>query len=183
MQKNGSHILRHENDKVYSTGFAAEASTAKGNIWSANSGVEVYNDLVKSKRTDTDLTSSTSTAKRGLYPDGSTMTGIALFTVHRFGFPKWNISAGARLNSFVIQVSDEDIGMTTLTPSALVGNLALMRKLGQSSNVFVSVNSGFRAPNIDDQIHQSSFQVQTPILVANIPFNIGGYKYQGQSFG
>jgi len=30
LQKNGSDMLRHENDKVYVTGFSTEVSTEKG---------------------------------------------------------------------------------------------------------------------------------------------------------
>ncbi len=58
LRKNGSSVLRTENDKVYSFAFSAEAFTQKGNGWSANSGLEVYNDLVKSIRTDTDLSTN-----------------------------------------------------------------------------------------------------------------------------
>jgi len=187
LQKNGSDMLRHENDKVYATGFSTEVSTEKGDIWSANSGIEVYNDLVKSTRTDADLTNGTSTAKRGLYPDGSTMTSLAAFTIHRLGFQKWNITAGARWNAFVIQVSDEDVGTTRLTPSAGLGNLGLMRKLGRSSNVFASFNSGFRAPNIDDlgTLGIVDFRYETPNFDLEPEHSFqyqAGYKYQRKPF-
>jgi outer membrane cobalamin receptor len=187
MQKNGSDILRHENDKVYATGFSTEVSTEKGDIWSANSGIELYNDQVKSTRTDTDLTTGTSTAKRGLYPDGSAMTSLAAFTIHRLDFQKWNITAGARWNAFVIQVSDENVGTTRLTPSAGVSNLGLMRKLSRSSKVFASFNSGFRAPNIDDlgTMGIVDFRYETPNFDLEPEHSFqyqAGYKYHRQPF-
>ncbi len=164
MQKNGSSVLRIENDRVRSLGFSGELVTSCGKLWSANSGLEVYNDLVKSSRTDTDLSNGISTDRRGLYPDGSTMTSLAAFTLHSFDLKKWGITAGARVNSFIINVEDEAVGTAKLTPSALVGNLALMRKLNSESNLFASVNTGFRAPNIDDlgTLGIVDFRYETP---------------------
>jgi hypothetical protein len=69
MQKNGSSTMRFENDKVRTFGFSAESVLETPEIWSGIIGIEVYNDLVNSTRTD--ITSGTSTEKRGLYPDGS----------------------------------------------------------------------------------------------------------------
>ncbi|MCU0407378.1 MAG: TonB-dependent receptor [Bacteroidales bacterium] len=150
LKKNGSSTLRSEEDIIGSYGFSAEIMTSVKNSWSATSGIEVYHDLVSSTRTDTDLGSGSSTEKRGLYPDGSTMTSMALFSLHGFDFEKWSLTAGARFNAFIINVPDKDLGEARLTPSALVGNAAIMRKLNERSNLFVSVNTGFRAPNIDD---------------------------------
>ena len=185
LQKNGSSVMRYEEDKVRSFGFSAELVTSKGPSWSAGSGVEIYNDLVSSIRTDTDLSSGTETDKRGLYPDGSTMTSMAMFSLHSFDFGKWGITAGARFNAFVIKVTDKDLGDATLTPSALVGNLAVMRKLSEKSNLFASLNSGFRAPNIDDLgtlgIVDFRYEVPNYDLKPENSFQYQlGYKQQGK---
>ncbi len=184
IQKNGSQILRTENDKVRSFGFSAEGLTSSGTIWSANSGFEVYNDMVKSIRRDKDLSTGATTDKRGLYPDGSTMTSMAAFSLHSFDLNNWGITAGARFNSFIINVEDEAVGNARLTPSALVGNLAVMRKLTPRSNLFGSVNTGFRAPNIDDlgTLGIVDFRYETPNYDLkpehSIQYQIG-YKYIG----
>ena len=185
MQKNGSPVLRIENDRVRSLGFSAEAHTSSGSFWSASSGLEVYSDLVKSSRTDSDLSSGTSTEKRGLYPDGSTMTSLAVFSLHSFDLNKWGITAGARFNSFIINVEDENVGNAKLTPSALVGNLAVMRKLNPRSNLFASVNTGFRAPNIDDlgTLGIVDFRYETPNYNLKPEHSLQyqvGYKYNGK---
>ncbi|MCE5345796.1 MAG: TonB-dependent receptor [Bacteroidales bacterium] len=148
--KNGSDVLRLENDKVRTLSFSAEAFTSDKNNWSANSGIEIYNDLVKSDRIDNNLSSDLSITSRGLYPDGAKMTSIAVFTLHSYSLKDWNFTAGARFNTFIAKVEDETLGKTTLTPSALVGNLGVLRKLNTTSGLFVSLNTGFRAPNIDD---------------------------------
>ncbi|MCM4152192.1 TonB-dependent receptor [Arenibacter sp. N53] len=164
LQKNGSSLERTENDKVRTFGFSAETRMSSGKIWSANSGVEVYNDKVKSSRTDKDLSSNTETSNRGLYPDGATMTSIAAFSMHNISLQKWDITAGVRFNSFINKVTDSALGTTKLTPSALVGNLAVQRSLNQASNVFASINTGFRAPNINDlgSLGIVDFRYETP---------------------
>jgi outer membrane receptor protein involved in Fe transport len=98
---------------------------------------------------------------------------------------KWNITAGARVNSFIITVDDQELGMTRLTPSALVGNLAVMRKLETGSNLFISLNTGFRAPNIDDlgTLGIVDFRYETPNfgLKPESSFQYeAGYKFIGQ---
>lgn len=184
-RKNGSDILRNEYDKVRTFGFSAETNISGNNFWSGNLGFEIYNDLVKSSRTDTDLLTDAVTDKRGLYPDGATMTSLAAFMIHSFDFMKWDITAGARFNSFIINVEDEELGRTKLTPSALVGNLAVMRKLSRKSNLFVSLNTGFRAPNIDDlgTLGIVDFRYETPNfnLKPESSFQYqAGYKFFGQ---
>ncbi len=184
-QKNGSDIIRNEFDKVRGFGLSSEAIISNRDSWSGNVGFEMYNDLVNSSRTDTDLVTGTETDLRGLYPDGSTMSSFALFTVHSFDLPKWNMTAGARLNSFIINVQDEELGAVKLTPSALVGNLAVMRKLNAESRLFVSFNTGFRAPNIDDlgTLGIVDFRYETPNydLKPESSFQYqAGYKYSGK---
>jgi outer membrane cobalamin receptor len=150
LRKNGSNTLRNENDMVNTLGFSGEFLMASSGLWEASSGLELYNDNIASTRTDTDLTSGSSVSKRGLYPDGSSMTSMAAFTLHTFDLDKWSVNAGMRFNSYIINVKDESVGNAKLTPSALVGNLSLLRKLSSRTSAFASVNSGFRAPNIDD---------------------------------
>lgn len=182
--KNGSSTLRTEKDKVRSLGFSAETYSSNNMNWSANTGLEVYHDLVNSSRNEMDLSTDSDTTKRGLYPDGSTMTSIAAFTIHTINLQSWSLTAGARFNSYMIQVDDEALGVTKLTPSALVGNLAVLRKLNTSSNVFISMNTGFRAPNIDDlgTLGIVDFRYETPNFDLKPEYSFQyqiGYKYRG----
>ncbi|MEK7718268.1 MAG: TonB-dependent receptor [Bacteroidota bacterium] len=187
LRKNGSSVLRTENDKVRSFAFSAEVLTSDRNGWSANNGIEVYNDLVSSIRNDRDILTDGAVSKRGLYPDGATMTSFAAFSLHTFGLQKWNITAGARYNIFINKVADETLGITKLTPSALVGNLGILRKLNETSNLFVSINTGFRAPNIDDlgTLGIVDFRYETPNFDLkpehSFQYQIG-YKFQDRKF-
>ena len=181
--KNGSSILRTENDNVHSFAFSAEAFATDRNFWSANSGLELYNDLVSSSRTDSDLSSDETVLKRGLYPDGASMTSIAVFSMHTLDLNNWTITAGTRFNTFINKVKDETSGVTKLTPAALVGNLAILRKVTEKANLFVSMNSGFRAPNIDDlgTLGIVDFRYETPNFDLKPEHSFQyqtGYKYR-----
>ena len=163
-RKNGSTVLRYENDRVRSLGFIAQVNNTFGPRWTASSGLEAYHDLVNSTRTDTDELTGAFTSKRGLYPDDATMTSMAAFTLHEWDLDRWHFSAGARWNAFLITATDEAVGKTRLEPSALVGNAAITRKIGNHSRLFVSANSAFRAPNIDDlgTLGIVDFRFETP---------------------
>jgi hemoglobin/transferrin/lactoferrin receptor protein len=149
-RKYGSSVLRTENDRVRSFIISSETVASNGDVWLSNTGVEINLDVVNSTRTDLDLSNDISIARRGLYPDGSRWASGAVFSVHTFDLPDWNFTVGARFNTFIITVEDAATGRTKLTPSALVGSMSALRKLDRSSNLFVSLNTGFRAPNIDD---------------------------------
>ncbi len=185
MQKKGSLLYRKENDKVHSYGVSAEVLVSSGKIWSANNGIEVYHDLVNSSRTDIDLSTYAAVQKRGLYPDGAEMTSIAAFSIHTFDLASWTITAGVRYNTFIIKVNDDVSGTTRLNPSAMVGSLSILRKLNENSNLFVSGNTGFRAPNIDDlgSLGIVDFRYEIPNFDLNPEHSFqyqAGYKYQNR---
>jgi hemoglobin/transferrin/lactoferrin receptor protein len=167
-RKNGSTVLRVENDKVQSLGLTINILSE---IWQntegsylVNSGIDFYNDLVKSSRFDTDSKTNVSTPKRGLYPNNSTMASYALFSLHSLKIENWQFTLGGRMNGFTIKVADETVGKSTLTPSAFVWNGSILRGVTDNLNVFVSANSSFRAPNIDDlgTLGIVDFRYETP---------------------
>lgn len=182
-RKKDSPLLRYENDRVQSLGAVAQITNVFGKRWSANSGVEIYHDLVNSTRNDTDLSTNTVSEKRGLYPNGATLVSIAAFSLHERDLPKWHFTAGARWNYFIITASDEAIGQARITPHAFVGNAAIMRKLGRYSKLFISANSAFRAPNIDDlgTLGIVDFRFETPNYALRPERSVNcqiGYKLQ-----
>lgn len=164
MQKNGSYVLRKESDKVRTYGVTGELLFSSPTAWNGNVGFEVYSDLVKSSRTDIDLQTDESVSKRGLYPDGSSMSSTAVFSTHSFKIDDWILSAGVRFNAFSIKVKDEAIGSIRLTPNAMVGNIGILRRISMTDGLFVSFNTGFRTPNIDDlgTLGIVDFRYETP---------------------
>jgi hemoglobin/transferrin/lactoferrin receptor protein len=188
-RRNGTSVLRVENDKVRSLGLSLNvlskfrANTEGG--YSANSGIEIYDDFVKSSRTDIDEKTNVSTTKRGLYPNDSKMTSFSAFSIHNVNFKKWQLTYGGRLNGYTIQVQDETLGKSTLTPSAFVWNASILRGVTENFNVFISANSAFRAPNIDDlgTLGIVDFRYETPNFSLNPEKSYNyqlGFKYKNE---
>ncbi|MBK8041435.1 MAG: TonB-dependent receptor [Haliscomenobacter sp.] len=150
-QKNGSSVLTEEEDKVRTLGFSMQYEYHPVQQFRLSSGAELYRDLVNSTRVDINLISAgLTTSKRGLYPDGSTHLSAAVYTLATWELPKWQFTGGARYNYFAITTKDEANGEATIKPDALVGNFSALYGLTPKDNVFASIESAFRAPNIDD---------------------------------
>ena len=184
-RKNGSSVLRVENDKVRSLGLSLNILSQFTEGYSANSGIEIYDDFVKSSRVDIDEKTNISSKKRGLYPNNSKMTNFSAFSIHNFNFNKWQFTYGGRFNGFNIQVSDETLGKSTLKPSDFVWNASILRGVTDNFNVFVSANSSFRAPNIDDlgTLGIVDFRYETPNFDLNPEKSYNfqlGFKYKNE---
>jgi len=149
-QKNNASVLVSERDKVNTWGAIMSIDSEPTSYWKANSGIEYYFDQVNSTREDVNLETDIKTAKRGLYPDGSTASNLALFSLHTLELNKFILSAGGRFNAFDITVQENVLGSSTIRPSALVGSFSALYKLHPQHHLVGSINTAFRAPNIDD---------------------------------
>ena len=150
-RKNGATLLVHEKDQINTLGFTADISSRLSGKWTANSGIEVYNDRVGSTRTDINSTGNGSTVeKRGLYPDDSKYSSYSVYTLHRLDLEKWIFDGGIRFNAFQINISDVTLGDIKISPEAFVFNAAAMYNFNTANHAYATFSSGFRAPNIDD---------------------------------
>lgn len=149
-QKNGSDLIVSERDKVNTLGFTFDFDTELGKVWTANSGIEIYHDQVRSSRAETNTAGSSTENKRGLYPDNSEYGNYSIFTLHHLVFGKWILDGGFRFNTFRINITDNTLGKVNISPEAFVFNTALMYNFNPKHHVYGTFSSGFRAPNIDD---------------------------------
>ncbi len=150
-QKNESDLLIREKDKIRTLGFTADISSVMSNIWTANSGIEIYHDQVGSTRYEINNSGTgTSTSKRGLYPDNSKSGNFSVYTLQHLNIGNWIIDGGIRYNSFKVNISDVTLGDVEISPDALVINAAAMYNFSQVHHVYTNFSQGFRAPNIDD---------------------------------
>lgn len=161
--KNNSTVRRDERDSIRTLGFTGEVITRFSGNWKASSGIEWYHDLVNSSRSNV-LADGSQQALRGLYPDGSRMSALALYSVHQADWRRWQLTAGGRVNTFAIQIEDSALGEVRQNATALVGNTALQYRMNQATRLIASLNSGFRAPNIDDlgTLGIVDFRFETP---------------------
>lgn len=186
-QKNGSTVLRKERDETTTLGITADVLSEFNKVWTANSGVEVYLDKVGSTREDITTTSGASASKRGLYPDQSAYRNYSLYSLHHLRHGKWIIDAGLRFNTFDININDTTLGNVKITPSALVGNAALLFAINRQQTVYATFSSGYRAPNVDDMgtlgIVDFRYEVPTADLHPERSQHTElGYKLQGKKF-
>ena len=149
-RKNGSSSLRKERDEINTIGFTTDIFSEFNKTWTANSGIELYYDNVGSTRKEINTQTGMSSNMRGLYPDNSRYGNYSLYSLHHVGFGKWIVDAGLRFNTFNIRISDTTLGNVKISPSAWVGNAALMYQLDKSQTVYAAFSSGYRAPNVDD---------------------------------
>jgi len=148
--KNGSASLRKEKDGINTLGLTIDVSSKFSKLWSANSGMELYHDNVKSKRDEINIQTGSVLRKRGLYPDDSKYGNYSVYSLHHYQFQNWIIDAGVRWNTFDIRISDTTLGKIKITPQALVGNVAVMYTIKRRHNIYFTLSNGYRAPNVDD---------------------------------
>lgn len=150
-QKNNSTTKTIETDQVQVLGFTTAFTSQFTENYQAHTGIEFYSDLVKSKKQNINtVTAQALNIQRGLYPNNAKYNSLSAFSLHQLKLNKWRLTAGLRYNYFVISIPTETFGTSVLKPKAMVGNMAILRPLSPATNFYVSYNSGFRAPNIDD---------------------------------
>ncbi len=148
-QKKGSTSRQIENDSVSTVGFSGGVAADFSKNWSSNSGFDVYSDRVFSHKLVE--INGVGVQKRGLYPNDARMTSFALYSLHQIQKDDWQFTFGGRWNGYNIEVTDENVGKTLLKPSAIVGNVGILRGVKNAPvAVFAAFNSAFRAPNVDD---------------------------------
>lgn len=184
-RKNGNNFLRKEKDEINTIGFTTDIYSRFSGIWTANSGIELYFDKVNSKRADINIQNNSRLALRGLYPDDSKYGNYSLYSLHHFAFNKWIIESGVRYNTLAININDTTLGKVKITPSSFVYNASLLYKLSKMQSLFVTYNTGYRAPNVDDMgtlgIVDFRYEIPTSKLEPERSRNIEiGYKLQAR---
>jgi len=183
--KNGSTIIQKEKDQTQTVSVTANVFSDINKRWSANSGIEVYADRVKSSRTEFNMLTNNSIYKRGLYPNNASANNYSAYSLHHIQQGKWIVDAGLRVNLFNIGILDTTLGDVQLSPAALVSNVAVLYQLSQQQKLYASYSSGYRAPNIDDMgtlgIVDFRYEVPTANLAPEKSQHTEiGYKYQSK---
>lgn len=149
-RRQNSVMETREADVVSTAGLSADLRGRPSSWFSWNGGIEVYDDDVRSWRRDTNLSSGTAVALRGLYPDGATRLSTAAFVMGTFQAGRAVIDVGSRYTRDDVRADDRTFGEASLAPDAVVSSVAVAYPLMPGAVVFASVAQAFRAPNIDD---------------------------------
>lgn len=149
-QRNGAPTAVYERDQTSTTGLTFLTTAEPTPFWQVRNGVEWYADRVRSSRSDVNTTAGTALIKRGLYPDRATMNSMALFSLHTLTLSRMVLTAGGRYQYNQITVPETANGKAVVRPSAVVGNVGASYAVSPSVRLVGSMQSAFRAPNIDD---------------------------------
>jgi len=151
-KKKNSLVTSVENDTIQVMGLVAEIHTSQniaGWKWLGSHGFDGYFDKVNSQRIRyKDL--GIQTFERGLYPNNAEQRSYAFFTNQQIENNKFQLSIGNRFQFLSLKIPIEGDKIIDVKPSAWVGNLYLSQSVSPSFKVIYGMNTGFRAPNIDD---------------------------------
>jgi len=149
-QKNGSLLLKREQDEINTLGLSGEVISRISTDWIINSGIDVYRDQVFSAASEQNISNQIISSKRGLYPNDAHYLNQSIFSLHHIRLNKFNIETGIRYNLFKINIYDSSLGNVENKPSALVGNFGATYHINQFHHISATISNGYRAPNIDD---------------------------------
>ncbi|MGB4400942.1 MAG: TonB-dependent receptor [Daejeonella sp.] len=183
-QKNNSPSLRRERDNIRTSNASVDILSEFAPGWSSNTGFEYYFDNINSYKEEINTLTQASVRGRGLYPENTSYANSSIYNLHHFQISKFNVEAGLRYNWFNATIPDETLGVVNIKPDALVFNAGINYGAG-SHNVYTSVSSGYRAPNIDDMgtlgIVDFRYEVPAFDLKPERNFNTEvGYKLQSE---
>lgn len=149
-QKNGSLMLKREQDEINTLSISGEAISKVTPNWSINSGFDIYKDHIFSSVSEQNLLNQIIISKRGLYPNDASYLNQSIFNLHNIRLNKFNIETGIRYNLIKINIYDSSLGKVVNKPNALVGNFGATYHFNQMHHFSASISNGYRAPNIDD---------------------------------
>ncbi len=168
MKKNNSHINKNERDDVSTMGLIAQLNTVLIRKIKTIFNWELYYDWIGSyKKTENVQTGETTTFTRGLYPNGSNSLTTALFNTYLYSVKSWNFQFGWRYNYVSNRAEDAEFGNLDLTASSLIWNGSVNYKFN-SNNLYAAVNTGFRAPNINDIGSLGNFDYGVEVPAGNL---------------
>ncbi|MFM9945994.1 MAG: TonB-dependent receptor plug domain-containing protein [Bacteroidia bacterium] len=152
--KNGNDNYFIDQEKVITLGLTVDILSKIRKNWTANSGFEYYHDKVNSNKTQTTIANDNTLNIRGLYPDNSTNGNFSVYSLHHINLNRFTLETGLRYNNFKIHIPDTTtilkVGEVNVSPSSLVGNLALLYHLSKVQSIYSSFSTSYRIPNIDD---------------------------------
>ena len=185
-QKNNSPTLRKEADTIKGKAFSMEIISNPTAFWKMNTGFDYYKDKIYSIANDINPLFNSINPKRGLYPNGATYKSSSLFSLHQFLISKFKMEAGLRYNFIQININDNTLGEVNVKPTALVYNTGILYTLNKNNQIYGSIASGYRAPNIDDMgtlgIVDFRYEVPTYNLKPEKSLNTEiGYKYMSKN--
>jgi outer membrane receptor protein involved in Fe transport len=168
LRRQAATVETREADSVQTTAVVVDARRQVTPQLMAQTGAEVYHDQVRSRRTDVNLHTGTTTTRRGLYPDGATSLSLAAFSRVVWTTRRFSSEAGLRFTEVRVRASDATFRNLDLSPRAVVAQTAASWQVTGPWRLFGSVAQSFRAPNIDDVSSLGQFDSGIEVPAPNL---------------
>jgi len=186
-RKNNSPINKNERDDVSTLGLNGQTNLLVFNKIASLFGIDFYNDWISSyRKLENSETDSDTLFSRGLYPDGASSFTGAFYNSNLYEIDRWTFQLGWRWNYISNTASDDMFGNLNLATSSLIWNGSINYKFN-SSRLYAAINTGFRAPNINDISSLGDFDYGVEVPSSNLKSEKSinyevGYKFAADRF-
>lgn len=178
--------ITQETDKVATHSILAELELKQKSFWKSSLTFEYNQDKVNSSRVIIQPNGILLT-RRGLYPNDSRYSHGAISNTHQLNFNAWQIDMGWRYHAYNVFINDTTFGKVRITPHALVYFVGTSVIIRSKWAIFFNINTGYRAPNVDDMgtvgIVDFRYEIPAYNLKPERSFNKEvGFRYASQKF-
>jgi len=148
----GSRNEDRESNVDTSRGLTIQASKAIDASHQLTYGFDVYDDVVDSTRTRTDVATGTTSMRAPRFPDGSTMFQAGAFIADDWSVgERLDVLGGVRWNMSRTRLpASDEFAATTVADDGFAGSLSLAYGLTERVRLVANLGQGFRAPNVFD---------------------------------
>jgi len=167
-KKNDSHVNKNERDDVTTFGLNAQLDANIFRKIEMISGIDLYYDWINSSRkTEDTQTGEEVIYSRGLYPDGSNALTAAIYNTYLYDLNHWTFQLGWRYNYTSNRAEDDIFNDLNLSSSSFVWNAGINYQL-KKTRIYTSINTAFRAPNINDISSLGDFDYGIEVPAADL---------------
>lgn len=148
--------IRNQVEGVHALSLNADFNKALSEISEFFYGAEMVLNDVSSFTNRININNGTVEAAPTRYPDGSTWNSYGLYGSYKKNFNRFTFNTGLRYNFVAVRTPFDTASFrlpfaeAELKKGALTGNLGLVFRPNQQSQVNFNFATGFRVPNVDD---------------------------------
>lgn len=143
-------LFRKEENQSKSWTGIFEVHSQPSIYWDIVSGVEVYQEGIRSAAYQGRSGFGNLNLARPRYLDGAEGKSMDIYSLHTFQLVKLRLSLGGRAHRSILNAEEPDFGNISNRPQAFSGNISAVYPLTQHIFLSSSFNTGFRPPNVQD---------------------------------
>ncbi|MEO1450111.1 MAG: TonB-dependent receptor [Bacteroidota bacterium] len=143
-------IFRGE-DRIRTWGGTVEVRSIPNPYWNIVSGVEYYQDQIKSEAGYRDPANGVVSRTRPALPNAADASNLSLYSLHTLDLLKLRLTFGGRAHALLLEAPNETPNLANLRPVNLTGNISGLYPLHPKYHLVSAFRTGYRVPNLYDQ--------------------------------